>query len=183
MNGDAEADMFRPWLLPELTDWLVKRIEPDCQRKGNWELFPLCCFTHLTKKKKILLGKASPASSGANVHNWSWKPDLRAARILQTPLYNAKPCLISYLSQKTPYGNIKYTQEKNPNEPFCQQKMLHLGQKLWNSAQSHPSPCYALRDELPPSTGPACVEVGARWPCMHLDLRFKKAHHSHNSRQ
>lgn len=113
MKGDAEAAMFRPWMPPGLTGWLMKRTEHDCQRKGNRELFPLCGFIPLTKKKRIFLGKASPASLGANAHHWFWKPDLRTARILQTPLFNPKPYLMSDLSQKTPYENIKYTQEKN----------------------------------------------------------------------
>lgn len=57
---------------------------------------------------------------------------------------------------------------------FCWQKMLYHWQRLWNSAQSHPNPCHALRDESPPSSGPACVEAGARWTICILISFFKK---------
>lgn len=134
--------------------------------KGNGELFSHFGFVSLAKKR-VLLGKASPASPGASAHHGSpqsWKPALRFARIFQT-LFNRKPCLMSDLSQKTPHSNIIYMEKKkqNENQLVCQQKMLHLRQRLRNSAQSHPYSRCALRDESPPSSGPACAEVGARW--------------------
>lgn len=42
------------------------------------------------------------------------------------------------------------------------------------SAQSHPSPCYALRDESPPPSGLASVEAGARWTICILISVLKK---------
>lgn len=149
-------------MLQGLTSWVTERTEHGCQIKGNGEGIISSFWFHFPCKKKGTPWEGKPciprSQCTPQLHP-RLESLLRFAGIYQTPLFNPKPCPVSDLSQKTPHNN---TRRKKANELFCQEKMICVRQRLRNSAQSHRHPLCALRDEPPPSSGPACVGVGAR---------------------
>lgn len=95
---------------------------------------------------------------------------------------------MSDLSQKTPYGNLKYTQQKKKKQNQTKWAVL--------SAEDAPSWAKAAKQCSEPSQSLLCPQrwiTFISWTCLcwgrcqmsyfHLDLSFKKCHNSHKSRQ